>query len=161
MTALGPIVYSFFERHLKADKGSIKSYRDAVKLFLAFVASGPLRTITRLGTEDLTAERVREFLGHLEAERGNHIRTRNQRLAGLHAFFNYLARQSPETLVEAQKVRKLPRYLEKNHRQPALTISNMTSSRHYSQDCPLAEGPRCEIVLFSSSCTIRELAFKK
>src|SRR5262249_12775301 len=113
MTALGPIVYSFFERHLKADKGlspaSIKSYRDAVKLFLAFVASGPHRTITRLGAEGLTAERVREFLGHLETERGNHIRTRNQRLAGLHSFFSYLATQAPETLVEAQKVAAIPR----------------------------------------------------
>jgi integrase/recombinase XerD len=113
MTALGPIVFSFFERHLKADKGmspaSIKSYRDAVKLFLAFVASERRRMITSLSAEDLTAERVREFLSHLEIKRGNHIRTRNQRLAGLHAFFNYLAGQAPEMLAEAQKVAAIPR----------------------------------------------------
>lgn len=113
MTTLGPIVYSFFERHLKADKGmssaSIKSYRDAVKLFLAFVASERHRTISRLSTEDLTAERVREFLCHLETQRGNHIRTRNQRLAGLHALFNYLAGHAPETLAEAQKVAAIAR----------------------------------------------------
>jgi integrase/recombinase XerD len=113
MTALGPIVYSFFERYLKADKGmspaSIKSYRDAVKLFLTFVASGRHRMITSLSTEDLTAERVREFLSQLETERGNHIRTRNQRLAGLHVLFNYLARQAPEMLAEAQKVAAIPR----------------------------------------------------
>jgi integrase/recombinase XerD len=113
MTALGPIVYAFFERHLKADKGlspaSIRSYRDALRLFLAFVAVEHHRKITRLTTEDLTAEGVRKFLGHLEVERSNHIRTRNQRLAGLHSFFNYLAGQAPETLAEAQKVAAIPR----------------------------------------------------
>ena len=113
MTAIGPIVFSFFERHLKVDKAmspaSIKSYRDAVKLFLTFVASQCHRTITGLDTEDLTAERVHNFLSHLEIERGNHIRTRNQRLAGLHAFFNYLAEEAPEMRPDAQKVAAIPR----------------------------------------------------
>jgi integrase/recombinase XerD len=113
MTAIGPIVFSFFERHLKIEKAmssaSIKSYRDAVKLFLTFVASQCHRTITGLNTEDLTAERVREFLSHLEIERGNHIRTSNQRLAGLHALFNYLTEQAPEIRAEAQKVAAIPR----------------------------------------------------
>ena len=113
MTAIGPIVFSFFERHLKTDKGisraSIKSYRDAVKLFLTFVASECHRPITSLGTEDLAAERVREFLNYLETKRGNHVRTCNQRLAGLRGLFNYLAEQVPETRAEAQKVAEIPR----------------------------------------------------
>jgi hypothetical protein len=87
MTSLGPVVYAFFERHLKAEKGlspaSVRSYSDTLRLFLAFSAGQRHRPITRLAIQDLTAERVRQFLGHLEAERGNHIRTRNQRLAGL------------------------------------------------------------------------------
>jgi integrase/recombinase XerD len=113
MTAIGPIVFAFFERYLKADKAmspaSIKSYRDAVKLFLTFVASECHRTITSLDAQELTAERVREFLTHLETERGNHIRTCNQRLAALRGFFNYLAEQAPETRDEAQKVAEIPR----------------------------------------------------
>ena len=88
---------------------SIKSYRDAVKLFLTFAASQCHRAITGLDTEDLTAERVREFLSHLEIERGNHVRTCNQRLAGLHALFNYLAEAAPEIRAEAQKVAAIPR----------------------------------------------------
>ena len=112
MTALGPIVYAFFERHLKAEKGlrpaSVRSYRDALRLLLAFVAGQRRRQITRLGIEDFTADRVREFLGHLEAERGNHIRTRNQRLAALHTFFAYLASQAPEMLAEAERVAAIP-----------------------------------------------------
>jgi integrase/recombinase XerD len=112
MTALGPIVYAFFERHLKAEKGlspaSVRSYRDALRLFLAFVADQRHRQITRLGIEDLTAEKVRDFLSYLEGKRGNHIRTRNQRLAALHTLFVYLACQTPEMLAEAERVAAIP-----------------------------------------------------
>jgi site-specific recombinase XerD len=112
MTAVGPVVYAFFERHLKAEMGlspaSVKSYRDALRLFFAFVAGQHHRQITRLAIEDLTADKVREFLGHLEVKRGNHIRTRNQRLAALHTFFAYLAYQAPEMLAEAERVAAIP-----------------------------------------------------
>src|SRR5262245_50581236 len=113
MTALGPIVYAFFEQHLKAEKGlspaSVKSYRDALRLLLTFVASQRKRAIIRLAIEDLTAEHVRQFLTSLETTRGNHIHTRNQRLAALHTFFRYLARQVPEVLAEAERVAAIPR----------------------------------------------------
>ncbi|HEY0331419.1 MAG TPA: tyrosine-type recombinase/integrase [Rhodopseudomonas sp.] len=112
MTALGPVVYGFFERHLKAEKGlspaSVRSYRDTLRLFLGFVADQRRRQITRLVIEDLTADRVRAFLSHLEAARGNHIRTRNQRLAALHTFFAYVAGQAPEMLAEAERVAAIP-----------------------------------------------------
>lgn len=112
MTRLGPVVYAFFERHLKADKGlspaSVKSYRDALRLFLAFLSAEARRPITRLSVDDLKAEAVRRFLSHLEAERGNHIRSRNQRLAALHTFFTFLAQQAPEALAEAERVAEIP-----------------------------------------------------
>jgi hypothetical protein len=51
-----PIVCPFCEQHLKADRAMnsalIKSYRDAVKLFLTFVASECQLTITMPDTED-------------------------------------------------------------------------------------------------------------
>jgi site-specific recombinase XerD len=113
VNALGPIVYAFFEQHLKGEKGlspaSVKSYRDALRLLLTFIAAQRHRAITRLAIADLTAERVRQFLGSLETERGNYIRTRNQRLAALHTFFSYLARQVPETLAEAERIAAIPR----------------------------------------------------
>lgn len=127
MTRLGPVIYAFFERHLKADKGlspaSVKSYRDTLRLFLAFLAAQHRRQITRLSIDDLTADDVRRFLAHLETERGNHIRSRNQRLAALHTFFTFLAQQAPEALAEAERVAAIPmkrvappatRYLERD-----------------------------------------------
>lgn len=109
---LGQAVRSFFEDHLPVQKGlrlsSIQSYRDAVRLFLNFVSADLHRPITRLRMEDLTMDCALAFLKHLEEQRGNHIRTRNQRLAALRTFFTYLATRVPEMLYPAQQVRAIP-----------------------------------------------------
>lgn len=109
---LGHHIYTFFEDHLKRQKGlqphSISSYRDAMRLFLLFVAKDTRRKITRLGLTDLTSERVRRFLIFLEQERGNKACTRNQRLAAVRSFFDYLACQEPLALAEAQRVVAIP-----------------------------------------------------
>jgi integrase len=47
-------------------------------------------------------------LRHLEDERGNHIRTRNQRLAALHSLFEYIAARTPEMLDVCQQVAAIP-----------------------------------------------------
>lgn len=109
---LGQAVRSFFEDHLAVQKGlrptSIRSYRDTVRLFLNFVSADRHRPITRLHMEDLTMGSALAFLKHLEQERGNHIRTRNQRLAALRTFFTYLATRMPEMLHAAQQVLAIP-----------------------------------------------------
>jgi len=51
---------------------------------------------------------VRHFLQNLEQERGNGVRTRNQRLAALHTFFEYLAGREPCVLGEAQQIASIP-----------------------------------------------------
>lgn len=109
---LGPILYSFFEDDLKTRKGlrpaSVKSYRDTLRLFLGFVAEDVHRRITRVSLQQLTCERVVRFLKRLEEERRNHIRTRNQRLAVLKTFFEYLGSRIPEMLREAERVVMIP-----------------------------------------------------
>jgi site-specific recombinase XerD len=109
---LGTLLYGFFEEHLKVQKGvspaTVKSYRDALRLFLRFIARDRRNKITRIQIEDLTAEQVRRFLASLETERHNHVRSRNQRLAALKAFFEYLAIELPERLDVAERVMALP-----------------------------------------------------
>ena len=109
---IGPIVQSFFLDHLITVKGlrpsSVRSYRDTMRLFLAFVAADKRCKITRLRLGDLTFERVVAFLRHLEEDRGNHVRTRNQRLAALHTLFEYIATRSPEMLGVCQRVSAIP-----------------------------------------------------
>ena len=124
---IGPLLHSYFADHLIAVKGlrpaSVRSYRDTIRLLLAFTAADKGCKITRLRLEDLTFDRVTGFLRHLEQDRGNQVRTRNQRLAAVHSLFEYLASRDPELLGTCQQVTAIPmkraapaetRFLEKN-----------------------------------------------
>lgn len=109
---LGQVVYSFLVDHLQVAKGlrpsSIASYRDGLRLFLRFVAADVSARITALPLSALTTERVLHFLRSLENDRHNHIRTRNQRLAMLRTFFEYLGGRVPELLAIAEQVARIP-----------------------------------------------------
>lgn len=109
---LGPLVHSFFVDHLITVKGlrpaSVRSYRDTIRLLLCFVAQDKGTRITKLSLEDLTFQRILGFLRHLEADRNNHVRTRNQRLAALHTLFDYIARREPDLLGVCQQVAAIP-----------------------------------------------------
>lgn len=110
--AVGALLYAFFTDHLTALKGlrpaSIQSYRDTLRLFLRFVAAERRCRLTQLTVADLSFDRVRTFLRHLEEARHHQIRTRNQRLAAWHTFFEYLASTGPEHLAVAQQVAAIP-----------------------------------------------------
>ena len=72
-TALGSVLTSFFNDHLKLRKGlrpnSITSYADAMRLFLQFTAKTAGKKITQLGLDDLDAGAVSSFLNALEGDR--------------------------------------------------------------------------------------------
>jgi len=114
MTAqpLGPILQSYFLDHLIAVKGmrpgSVRSYRDTIRLLIVFLAADKRCKITSLTLEDLTLQRILGFLRHLEHDRGNQISTRNQRLAAIHSLFEYIASRSPEMLGVCQQIAAIP-----------------------------------------------------
>jgi site-specific recombinase XerD len=60
--ALLPLVQAFFQDYLAGQRGlssnTIRVYRDALKLFLAFLASSSGKPAARLQPNDLQAERV-------------------------------------------------------------------------------------------------------
>src|SRR5437016_3354396 len=161
---LGPILHSFFVDHLITVKGlrpaSLRSYRDTIRLFLQFAADDKHCRITRLALGDLTFERVVGFLRHLEMDRGNHIRTRNQRLAAVHCLFEYIAGRAPEMLVVCQRVAALPmkrvapaetRFLERDEVQDLV--------RHLPRDGRLALRDRALILfLYNTGARVQETA---
>jgi integrase/recombinase XerD len=114
MTAptFGSIVYDFFLDYLPQQKGlrpsSIRSYRDTMRLFMTFASVQTKRGVSELRFEDLGLERVLGFLRQLEQTRGNGVSTRNQRLAALHAFYEYVARRVPEMLHVCGQVAAIP-----------------------------------------------------
>ena len=109
---LGPLLHSFFADHLITVKGlrpsSVRSYRDTIRLLILFLAADKRSKITKLTLGDLTFERVIGFLRHLEQDRGNQTRTRNQRLAVIHTLFEYIASRSPDMLFVCQQVAAIP-----------------------------------------------------
>jgi site-specific recombinase XerD len=110
---LGAILESFFTDYLKLQRGlrpnSIKSYADAWRLFLQFAAESSGKKVTQLGLDDLHAVAVSDFLTSLEDRRHNAPQSRNQRLAAIRTFFDYVGRRFPERLGQAQKVTTIPR----------------------------------------------------
>jgi len=110
---LGTILASFFNDHLKLQRGlrpnSITSYADAMRLLLQFAAATGKKKVTQLGLDDLHADVVCRFLNSLEESRSNAAQSRNQRLAALRTFFEYIGQRFPERLGQAQKVAAIPR----------------------------------------------------
>jgi len=111
--SLGAILESFFTDYLKLQRGlrpnSIKSYADAWRLFLQFAAEASGKKVTQLGLHDLHAGAVSDFLVSLEDRRHNAPQSRNQRLAAIRTFFNYVGHRFPDRLGQAQKVTIIPR----------------------------------------------------
>jgi integrase/recombinase XerD len=109
---LGRAVERFFREYLPMLRGTsrhtIRNYRDAVVLFLRFAAAQKTTAIEDLDLGDFTAQRVRDFLAFLEAERHNGIATRNARLAALHTFARFLVTEQPTYLAELQRVLGVP-----------------------------------------------------
>lgn len=109
---LGKCLARFFMDYLPIMRGlsqhSIRGYRDAIVLFLRFVAEHTDRHIENLDLKDFNAEYVREFLTHLEKKRHNSIATRNTRLAALHTLARFLAADYPNHLAELQRILGIP-----------------------------------------------------
>lgn len=112
MTALAPLLQAFFAdrlpRQRHASPHTILAYRDSFRLLLTFVHQQTGKTPSKLQLEDLDAAMIAAFLGHLETERGNSVRTRNARLTAIHSFFHYAALQVPDQAQLIARVLGIP-----------------------------------------------------
>ena len=109
---LAPFVTTFFVRYLPDERNvspnTTAAYRDTFKMLLRFMADAAERPAERLLVEDVTADRVLQFLTMLETQRQNTIRTRNARLAAIHSFFRYVLDTEPELAAPCQRVLVVP-----------------------------------------------------
>lgn len=119
MTALAPTVQAFFTERLasqrQASPRTIASYRDTLRLLLAFAKARTGTDPSRLDVADIDADFVAAFLDHLEHDRGNSASTRNTRLAAVHSLFRYAALRHPEHAHSIQLVLAIP---SKRHLEP-------------------------------------------
>jgi len=94
------------QRNLSAD--TVRSYRDAWRLFLRFVAARRQCAVATLTLADLNAAEVAAFLQHSERERKVSIGTRNCRLAALRGFFRFVAERQPTAIAQCSEVLQIP-----------------------------------------------------
>lgn len=109
---LPALVQRFFTQRLLEQQGvspyTIASYRDTFRLLLKFVTNQAKRPPSKLTIEDLGPEVIEKFLLYLERDRGNTVRTRNTRLAALHAFFLFVSIQEPTLGLQCQRILAIP-----------------------------------------------------
>jgi site-specific recombinase XerD len=112
MTALAPTLQAFFTDRLAgqrdASANTVAAYRDTFRLLLRFAASRTGKQPCRLDISDLDAPLVAAFLDHLEQDRHNSVRTRNNRLSAIHSLFSYAVLRHPEHAASIQRVLAIP-----------------------------------------------------
>ncbi len=115
---LAPLLETFFTRRLnqqrRASPNTIAAYRDAFRLLLQFVHATHGKAPSDLCLADLNGEIIGAFFDHLEANRGNSVRTRNARLAAIHSFFRYAALEEPTHAEVIQRVLAIPQKRAEN-----------------------------------------------
>jgi site-specific recombinase XerD len=115
MTASNPfprLLQAFFTdrllRQRQVSPHTVASYRDAFRLLLRFAGQRLGKSPSALALDDLDAPFVGAFLEHVEQARGATARTRNVRLAAVHAFFRYVALCEPACADRCQRILAIP-----------------------------------------------------
>lgn len=112
MSLLAPTLEAFFTERLMTQKNAsphtIASYRDCMRLLLAFVHDQTGTPPSRLRIDDLDASMIAAFLDHLEHDRGVTISSRNTRLAAVRSLFRFAALRHPEHSALIQRVLAIP-----------------------------------------------------
>ena len=109
---LSNLIQDYFYQRLINQRDSsqrtISTYRDTFRLFLCFIQDYLGKRIDKIQLADISAEVILKFLNHLELKRKNSVRTRNNRLAALRSFIQYVALQEPTALIMAEKILAIP-----------------------------------------------------
>ncbi|MBW2663842.1 MAG: site-specific integrase, partial [Deltaproteobacteria bacterium] len=102
----------YFTDYLPEIKGvspeTVKTYKDAFKLFLKFSSKHLSKAVPILRLEDITPALILSFLDYLEQQRKNSTRTRNARLVALKSFAKMLRLLYPEHREISEMIFNIP-----------------------------------------------------
>jgi integrase/recombinase XerD len=112
MSSIAPSLQAYFTdrliRERRVSPHTIRSYRDTIRLLVAFAAKRASTTASGLTFDDVDHRTVGAFLDHLERERGCVPSTRNARLAAIKSFYRYAALDHPEHAATIERVLAIP-----------------------------------------------------
>ena len=113
MSLVAPMLEAFFTERLITQKHAsphtIASYRDCLKLLLAYVQETTGIVPSQLDFSDLDATVIGGFLDHLERARGLSVQSRNVRLVAIRSLFSFAALRHPEHAATIGRVLAIPR----------------------------------------------------
>jgi site-specific recombinase XerD len=156
-------VTSFLTHYLAAQRNlspnTIKAYRDVFTLLLRFCRDVRGIAPEKLRLEQIDVGLLEAFLDHLETERKSSPRTRNHRLATLHAFFRYVQAEEPAHMVQCQRILAIP--LRRHARPTVGYLSKDELAEILAQpDLRTSEGRRDAVllsVLYDTGARVQEL----
>jgi len=106
------LVHDFFKVYLSTQRGysphTIRSYQKAVDTFLDFIKNKNHIELSQVTFEMINANMLSDYLDGLE-QNGCGVSTRNHRLAGIRAFFDYAAKIDPSTVIHFAEICKVPK----------------------------------------------------
>ena len=160
---IASLIQAFFLDFLVAQRSlsanTVSAYRDGIKLFLNFAARQRARPVDQLHLEDFDARLVLAFLEDRQRSQGNCTRTRNARLAALHALFRYVGGQQPQALARCQQIAQVP-VKKTSHRQMEYLEDAEMRALLRSVDRRAREGPRDHallLLLYNTGARVQEL----
>ena len=150
-TDLSVHLTGFLSHHLAAQRNlspnTIRAYRDTFTLLLRYCRDQRGMPLERLCLKQIDVPLVEAFLDHLEHDRHASIRTRNYRLAALHAFFRYVQSEVPDHLLQCQRIIAIPL-----RRHPRTTVGYLAKddlAKVLAQPDTRTRGGRRDAVLLS------------
>ena len=136
-TDLSKLLYKFFCYYLvqqrRLSNHTISAYRDSLKLYLSFLSDKLKRPVAMLSLNDIDRESAIEFLQYLEVVRNNSVRTRNNRLAAIRCFLNYVAGDSPSAMLQVSEILSIP---QKRWDKPLVRQRLLVAQKRAIQRCP-------------------------
>ncbi len=98
----------YLAKQRSASLGTVRSYRDALKLLLLHVAETRRCSVAELRLAHIDRLAVLAFLESLEKDRGNTVTTRNNRLAAIRSFFRFVSANAPEAVEQSSRILGIP-----------------------------------------------------
>ena len=112
MTLIAPHIAAFLQQRLpverRASPNTCDSYAHAFKLLFQYASQCLKVPPSELNLEQIDASLIVNFLGHLEAARGNGAGSRNIRLAAIKSFMHFMEYRVPSALEQIQRILAIP-----------------------------------------------------
>ena len=139
----------YLPKEISASENTIISYKNTFKLFLNFLIRQKNINIEKIDFKVIDRETIKEFLNFLEKDRKVSINTRNQRLAAIKSFYQYVKIEDPSLLVNFQNILTIRTKKPIKKLETYLTLEEITTLFN-SIDITTAKGRR-DLVLLSFS----------